>query len=679
MEGQEPNMENEELEPQEGLEMPDELEQQMPSEEMMDSGEMEDSPSMSNGYSPSNNFRKNQNQYRGGQYYKDNLSKTNDALDEARQKRDAARAEKNNNQKQVRDLDSNGNANWKDGQAPSHRTWENGKETTKGAPTKTVDKTKEDKKQDKKNLKEANKEYRQAKRDNRAAKFDRANNMANNILHPVEAGKSALKNKAMNPINKVKEGAKEKAKEGAKQAGKAAAKGVKKAGGAAVKSLTKLIVKLPPPVLIGAVVVIFIFLLIMLILGAEVSAEDDGVSGLGGVGCNYSSVSNIDSDTRVKIYSCDDAEGEIANVSLEKYIGGVALFALGKDYNPEVLKAYMIVLRTQLLAKASEDNDEFKLDNASIIIKDCNKNLKYWDYTEDLYVSTDGTNTYSYDQLEGYELYREALNDNEKTLFETEAKSVSCKYLTNDSGNIISPSITQSIVNNMISQATENAGTENGGYNALLLQNFSDATTVSSGESINASYFSGDIGEYSTWKQLCSLGSPWCSVCMADNCPCSGGKCSGRINEIGCAVTSISMLIAHSGLSTGTITDFNPGTFTKALKAAGGLGSGGGISWGSVKKVVPGFEFVGRVNSNGDISVVKDYADKGYYLVMEVKTHSNKENKQHYVAVNNAASSAAGWTDVYIWDPAQNVNKMSEKTRGYSYRANRLLVYKVQK
>ena len=404
----------------------------------------------------------------------------------------------------------------------------------------------------------------------------------------------------------------------------------------------------------------------------DVFSNLGGKDGLAGVGCNYSSVSSVSEETRVHIVACGENDGKvIEDVPLEKYIGGVALFELGNDYNPEVLKAYMIALRTTMLSK--------EVTSDVITIKQCESDITYWDYTRNLYVSTEDDSLLSYEEQEGYELYREAISGNDKVLFETEAKSVSCQYLTNDSGSIITPNLTQSVINNMKNQAQENDGTENGRYNALLLKNFTDATTVSSGEAINASYFSGDVGEYSSWKQLCGLGAPWCSVCMADNCPCTNGKCKGRINEIGCAVTSISMLIAHSGLNTGNISDFNPGTFTKALKTAGGLGSGGGISWGSVSKVVPGFEFVGRDYPNGDISMVKNYADKGYYLVMEVKTHSNKENKQHYVAVNNAASSAAGWTDIYIWDPAQNINKMSEKTRGYQYRANRLLIYKVQK
>ena len=668
---------------------PEELEGEMPENVPQSDGEMPDSSYMDTerssngpGYSPSNNFRRNQNEYHGRQYYKDQYNKASEDLDRAKQNRDAARAEKSKDTKSVTDLDQNGNAKWKDGQAPKSRTWENGKETTKGAPTKEVEKTKQDKKEDKKKAKEANKEYKDAKRAKRQASFDRIQHGVDTIRNPGATAKNYLKDKATRPLNNLKEAGKEKAKEGAKKAGQAAAKSVKKAGGAAVKSLTNLILKLPPPVLIGIGVAIFLFLIIMFILGAEVAHEEEEQGGLASVGCSYSDVSVVDEGTYVRVVSCDEnAEngGVIMEVPLEKYIGGVVLNEVGRGYNSEVLKAELVLVRSHLLAYAKEEG-HYNSDENVIIIKQCEATLDYWDYGKDLYVSSTDSSSFSNEPLEGFELSREAFTDNEKVVFETDAKAVACRFLTDVNGNIYDPSLSESSLNAIYNQATTAEGTENGNYNALLLKNYPQASNVSSGEASFSSYFSGDVGEYSGWKQLCSLGSPWCGVCMGSSCPCSDGKCKRRINEIGCAVTSVAMLIAHSGLPTDNVPNFNPGSFVEALRKNGVLGDGGGINnWDGMKKVVPGFVFKERVVTNGDISKVKAYADQGYYIVMEVKTHSNKDNKQHYVAVNNAASSAAGWSDIYIWDPAQNITKMSNKKKGYSYRANKIFVYEVKK
>ena len=155
----------------------------------------------------------------------------------------------------------------------------------------------------------------------------------------------------------------------------------------------------------------------------------------------------------------------------------------------------------------------------------------------------------------------------------------------------------------------------------------------------------GDSGEYTTWKQR---GREWSNITI--------GTTRATIGEIGCLVTSISMLIAKSGVDVPTISDFNPGTFVTALNYNYGFDAGGNLQYGAISKVVPNFTYVGRVNLRNmtkeqKLTEIKNYYNKGYYLAAEVL--GAKINSQHWVAVDNVTD-----TSILMLDPSTDAKDM---------------------
>ena len=631
--------------------------------------EVVDNVSDSSSYNPQNRYKKNQ-EYHSRQYYKDRVDETN-----------KKRQESLDNKKETAEKRQQAKDNYRQAKEEARNDRDNSgaREQKKQA--------KSDYKEAKHEDKVAKREYQNAKINNRRAKFDRISDGANRVLHPIETGKGYLKNKinqhnpvnilknrAQNRINSAKNKAKESVKKTAKKVGKTAKNATKQAGKAAGKTAVKLIAKIiamvPIPVWIGLAVTLLIVgaaLFVMVIfIGAQ---DDDPTNGLAATTCVYANMGGISEKTNVVVTSCNSGE-TVATVSLEKYIAGVALNKLGNNYNSEVMKAELIAIRSSILAEAISENSISYNQYTNTITKDqCDPNNFYWDYTRNLYKSDGDVPEYSYNENKGYPIYKEALLHDDVIRFESTAKQVSCMYLTDSNGNVINVNVNDSTVEIFNQQANNNSGSDNGSYTALLLQNFENANGVSSGHTNNASYFSANVGEYSQWKQLCSLGAPWCKVCM-------NKKCDVTIDSSGCALTALAMLISHSGVDTSKIPNFNPGTFTDAMRNNNYLSSGGGIkSWAYVTNLVPNFVFYKRIDGvNGNIDKVRTYADQGFYIVLEVKSHNSK--RKHFLAVDNAASSAAGWSDIYVWNPSSNITHLSENK---NYRANSMLIYEVKR
>lgn len=155
----------------------------------------------------------------------------------------------------------------------------------------------------------------------------------------------------------------------------------------------------------------------------------------------------------------------------------------------------------------------------------------------------------------------------------------------------------------------------------------------------------GDSGEYTTWKQR---GREWSNITI--------GTTRSTIGDIGCLVTSVSMLIAKSGVDVPNISDFNPGTFVTALNYNYGFDAGGNLQYGAISKVVPNFTYVGRVNLRGmtkeqKLTEIKNYYNRGYYLATEVL--GARVNSQHWVAVDNVTD-----TTVLMLDPSTEAKDM---------------------
>lgn len=164
-----------------------------------------------------------------------------------------------------------------------------------------------------------------------------------------------------------------------------------------------------------------------------------------------------------------------------------------------------------------------------------------------------------------------------------------------------------------------------------------------------ASLWSGVIygseeGEYTKWRQR---GAAWSNIKI--------GNTNSTIGDIGCLVTSISILIEKSGVSTPMV-PFNPGTFVEALNKKGGFDSNGNLQYAIVNKVVPEFKYVGKVNLRNKareekLTTISQYYNQGYYLTVEVKGAT--EGNQHWVAVTGINGN-----NIIIVDPASDRTDM---------------------
>ncbi len=147
-------------------------------------------------------------------------------------------------------------------------------------------------------------------------------------------------------------------------------------------------------------------------------------------------------------------------------------------------------------------------------------------------------------------------------------------------------------------------------------------------------------GSYKTWLQY---DSRWGSKTL--------GSCGDTMSEIGCAVTSIAMLVVHSGSKSES--SFNPGTLCDYLSKNGGFDSYGNIYWGAVTGMVSSFTFEKRASfsSSTKSTITKEinnYINQGYYIILSVN------NDAHWVAVDTVSNG-----EVLMMDPAQNsTNKL---------------------
>ncbi|MBP3462981.1 MAG: hypothetical protein J6K45_00620 [Clostridia bacterium] len=155
-----------------------------------------------------------------------------------------------------------------------------------------------------------------------------------------------------------------------------------------------------------------------------------------------------------------------------------------------------------------------------------------------------------------------------------------------------------------------------------------------------AIYGSLDSGEYVNWRQS---GQSWSSIKI--------GNTNSTLGQIGCLVTSISILIEKSGCNT-TIKPFNPGTFLEALNKNNAFDGNGNLQYAGVTKAVPNFKYVGNVNLRGKsrsekLALITQYFNQGYYLTIEVKGAT--PGNQHWVAITGINAN-----NVNIVDPARD-------------------------
>ena len=144
-------------------------------------------------------------------------------------------------------------------------------------------------------------------------------------------------------------------------------------------------------------------------------------------------------------------------------------------------------------------------------------------------------------------------------------------------------------------------------------------------------------GEYRTWLQG---DSRWGSMQLGNS-----GK---TMSSIGCAATTLSKLIVHSGAASEE--NFDPGVLCTYMSANGGFDSVGNIYWGKITGLIPNFTFEGyktiqATTLAGKAQEIQSYINQGYYLGVSVKYQG------HWVAVDYVSGNT-----VYIMDPATNKN-----------------------
>ena len=154
----------------------------------------------------------------------------------------------------------------------------------------------------------------------------------------------------------------------------------------------------------------------------------------------------------------------------------------------------------------------------------------------------------------------------------------------------------------------------------------------------------GSSGEIATWKQK---GREWSNIRI--------GNTNKTIGDVGCLVTSVSILIKKSGVPTKDIYPFNPGTFVTALNNVYGF-DGANLQYGPISKVVPGFVYQDRVMLKGKtkqekLSIIRKYQESGYYLAAEVAGAT--ETSQHWVAIDNVVGDK-----IYMLDPGSEATDM---------------------
>ena len=153
-----------------------------------------------------------------------------------------------------------------------------------------------------------------------------------------------------------------------------------------------------------------------------------------------------------------------------------------------------------------------------------------------------------------------------------------------------------------------------------------------------------DSGVYTTWRQN---DKRWSNNRI--------GNTTSKIGEIGCLITSISILIEKSGIETNII-PFNPGTFVDRLNQVNGFDNKGNLQYNAISVIVPQFKYMDTVDlrnksKNEKFSIIKKYIEDGYYLTTEVKGAT--AGNQHWVAITDVEGN-----NIYIVDPASNYTEL---------------------
>lgn len=331
-------------------------------------------------------------------------------------------------------------------------------------------------------------------------------------------------------------------------------------------------------------------------------------------------------------------------VDFENYAGGVAYAEIGDGQPIEAYKAQLVMARSFALSrptamgnarglKLSQENNGWVLQIASCVSDQvfCNidKGCSYMG-------GGDGQGGWvaSGTDVAGAARTRSALSGSSplrQAMVQTQGE-----VLTNNQGYIIAAGYNSNTQNQIASMA--NSGLD---YKQILFKVYSNAKNIDKMTCSASTNCRVSTGEFANWKQC---GASWSNVPI--------GTSGSNICGIGCLVTSVSMLIAKSGVQT-SINNFNPGTFVEYLNANGGF-YGGNFSWPAATGAAPSFKYQGKIGLNGlsreqKLAAISNALNSGSYLACEVKGTTG----QHWVAVDSVSGN-----DVMMLDPGSGATNM---------------------
>ncbi len=365
------------------------------------------------------------------------------------------------------------------------------------------------------------------------------------------------------------------------------------------------------------------------------------------------------SDLKVRLMECGSPFGngndhtpiEQDLVDFEDYVAGVAYAEVGPDANPEVLKAQMVAARSFALArptamgnaagkKLEQENGQWILQIASCVSDQVFCNI---DLGCSYMGGGDGQGgicrsgkvagaARTRDPLPADHQLRQAAAETQgEVLVNSQGYIISTGYLSSDQNSWAS--LAQSGLNyKQILLQSYNSGSRN--YGATDVQKMSCNST---GESSCIS-----TGEFSKWKQN---DPQWGSITV--------GTSGNSMAQIGCLVTSVSMLVAKSGVQT-SLNPLNPGTVVQFLNQHGGF-EGGNYVWASITQAAPSFKYMGDVGLAGmsresKLNKIKEIvSQEDVYVVAEVKGNTG----QHWVAIDSVTGST-----INMMDPASDATDM---------------------
>lgn len=358
------------------------------------------------------------------------------------------------------------------------------------------------------------------------------------------------------------------------------------------------------------------------------------------------------SDLKVRLMECGSPYGSGTYgkaidqdlVGFEDYVAGVAYAEVGPSANYEVLKAQMVAARSYALArptamnnalgkKLAEENGQWILQITSCVADQVFCNI---DEGCSYMGGGDGQGgIVRSGKVPGASRTRDPLPEDHQ--LRKAAAETQGEVLVNSQGYVISAGFLATEQNQFSALSKKGLN-----YKQILLQVYNQGkrnygasdiqkASCNSGGSSNCGTSTGDFAK---WKQY---EGPWTNVPI--------GRSGSTIRQIGCLVTSVSMLIAKSGVET-KISNFNPGTFVEFLNKNGGF-DGGNFVWGAATKAAPSLKYQGKVGLAGlsksqKLKKIKDLiSQKGVYAVAEVKGNTG----QHWVAIDSVSGSTVNMMD----------------------------------